>query len=301
MYNYNIMHSSPLFQIHRAFYNFFARWYHKKYHGQYRSAKKLFIFDLFLLLLLIFLSLAGLFLYFSKSDYDDLIGLKIYLENPNIKSGEPAVVIVDYANHSELNLKNASVTLTLPSGFVVNREKTPESILSKEAIFNLKNIPAKTSGRFKIYGQLWAEMYVPQMFIALLSYRPENSARTDQKLQNFLWRASDSILKTNFTLPITSSPGKNVPFVITLFNTSSTTLEHIFLQINWPMPIRGDFLNLTLYPKEKKTYSSNYKAPNAPGKYTLQTAARVLVNGMFLDQSEAERTIKIINSPTNSR
>lgn len=289
------MLASPLFKLYHVTYGFFARLYHKNYHGRYRSAKKIFIFDSFLIFSVLFLFGAGLFLLLSKPVSNELIGVKIYLQNPKIKSGDAATVIVDYSNRSKYNLRDVALAVSLPAGFIINREQTHESVFSKKSVFNLSSIAPGARGRLEIHGQLWGELGVRQNFISLLSYRPENSSQTEQLLENFLWRAADSVLQTKFTLPATSPPGKNAPFVIILENSGSTALQHIYLDINWSMPVKGDFYNLTLYPKEKKTYSQNFFVPDEPnGVYTLQAVARVLVNGSFIAQSEATRTIKVV-------
>ncbi len=69
--------------------------YHKRYHGVYQHAKKLFAFDLALLAFAFLMLGSSIFFFFWKPGLTGLIDVSISLGNERIKSGDEVRPTVD--------------------------------------------------------------------------------------------------------------------------------------------------------------------------------------------------------------
>jgi hypothetical protein len=181
-------------------YTFFHRHYHHHYHGVYKNPKKLFIFDLFLLFIAIAMLGSSLFFFFWKPGTTDLIDLKISLGDTRIKSGEAVHLTVNYTNRSKFSLNHPTLSVHLPDGFIVDRNKTPENVFSNNSIINLGTVEPGAKGQAEIYGTLWAEPRSDERIVATLSYQADGQSTTEQKFASFFATLPESILGKYFLI-----------------------------------------------------------------------------------------------------
>ncbi|MFA6547767.1 MAG: hypothetical protein WCT11_02335 [Candidatus Magasanikbacteria bacterium] len=280
----------------KAIYNLFNRHYHLRYHGVYNHAKKLFVFDLFLLATAIITLGAGLFFFFWNPGLTDQIDLKISLGSNRIKSGELVKVTIDYKNRSKYYLREPVLALHLPIGFVVDRELTPVNIFKTDSTFELPELRPGASGQAEVYGRLWVSPKQEEKISALLSYLPEKSNNREQKIGLFLVNLSDSILRASLELSTTSFANTRVPFVYKLINTSDSKLEGLNFNFNFPGTIIGlknsDLQNITLEKNSEKLITGEIVIPNKSGEYSLNVIVGASINNQSINILNNQSTVK---------
>ena len=136
--------------------------YHLKYKHVYRHAKKLFIFDLALILLALAMFSSALYFFIWRPGLTDLVDLNLSINRQRIISGDQIELTIHYKNRSKQDLLFPRLQLEFPVGFVIDRLKIPTTSLSEELIWkNFENIKANSDGNFKIYGWIWS---TPKIF-----------------------------------------------------------------------------------------------------------------------------------------
>jgi hypothetical protein len=277
-------------------YIFLKNHYHKRYHGVYQHAKKLFIFDLALLGLALIMMGSSTFLFFWKPTLTALIDISISLGMDRIKSGEQVRLTVDYTNHSKQNLKDVSLGLRLPKGFIVDRTQTSADIFSNESTFSsLKEIAAGASGQVDIHGQFWTEPKTEVHFIANLSYRPENKKGREQKLSSLISSIFSSVLTDTFEASPTAFANAAIPFTYTLQNTSNRTIHNISLRhtLGENAIAENDLSNISLPAGTTKVITGKIIAPNKSGTYTYTITPLITANNSPIAQSATTYKLEV--------
>jgi hypothetical protein len=276
---------------------FLKNHYHTRYHGQYQHAKKLFVFDLALLFTAVVMLAGSVFLFFWKPSLVGMIDMSISLGGERIKSGEQVQMTVNFTNRSKQKLIDVSLSLKLPEGFIIDRNKTPSETFSDHSIFtHVKEIAAGASGQVEVYGQLWLEPKKEERIIANLSYRPENKTDREQKFSSLLANLSESVLTSALDFPSSTFANSPVKFTYTLKNTSDQKIENISLINNWSKNIikDKDSLKISLPSGASKTIEGQITSPDRSGDYTFTITPQVLANNHSISQSSASQNFKVL-------
>lgn len=280
----------------KAIYNFFHKHYRTHYHLKYVHAKKLFVFDLFLLIVAVTMMAASLFFFFWNPGLTDQIDLKISLGANRVKSGELVKVTLDYKNRSKYYLREPILALHLPAGFVVDRTLTPTDTFKDDLTFELQELRPGASGHAEVYGRLWISPKQEDKITALLTYLPEKDNNREQKVETFLVNLSDSILKASLEMTTTSFANTSVPFTFKLVNISDTKLENVNFNINFPGKITGlkddDLQNITLEKNSEKLITGAIIMPTKSGEYDLSILMNANINNQSINLLHNQATIK---------
>lgn len=277
---------------------FLKNHYHTRYRGIYQHAKKLFIFDLVLLGLATAMMTASVFLFFWKPSLVGLIDISMSLGQDRIKSGELVHLTIDYTNNSKQNLKDVSLGLRLPKGFIIDRTKTPTTVFSEDSIFlTITEVKAGASGQVEIYGQFWTEPKTEARFLANLSYRPENKDAREQKFSAFISTISESVLTGTLEIPKSTFANAPVQFTYTLQNTGPQTINSISLQhtLGTNAISEKDLTRISLPPNGKKVVTGQFTSPNKSGKYSYSVTPQILVNNHPILQSALNQEIEVFS------
>jgi len=267
-------------------YRFLHHHYHTRYHGIYRHAKKLFVFDLVLLASAVFMLGAGLFFFFWKPSLTDLIDLNLTLGADRIKSGELVALGVTYQNRTKFNLTDAVLSVQLPDGFEIDRNKTPETDFSNQSTFDLDTVPPGAKGEKIIWGYFWTEAGEEERITSLLSYLPDGRTGREQKIGVLVAKFPDSILKTEMIAPSAALPGQEIPLTIKITNQSDRTVAPVNVTVR-DQSIKSYFKSsepmgdLSLAPGETKTFNGTFILPLQPGKFDLAAETSVTVKSIY--------------------
>lgn len=280
----------------KAIYNLFHHHYHTNYHLVYNHAKKLFVFDLFLLATAITMMIASLFFFFWNPGITDQIDLKISLGSNRVKSGELIKVTVDYKNRSKHYLRAPILALHLPAGFIVDRTLTPTNTFRTDSTFELNELRPGASGQSELYGRLWITPKQDDKITAFLTYLPGNDKNHEQKVGTFLVNISDSILKASLEISPTAFANASVPFTFKLINTSDTKLEGLNFNVNFQgkniILKDTDLQNITLEKDGEKLITGAIIMPAKSGTYTLSILANAKINNQPVVILNNQATIK---------
>ncbi len=286
--------------IHKSLNNH----YHKNYHNQYEHAKKLFVFDIFLLAVAVVMFGSTLYFLFWNPGLTDQIDLKISLGESRIKSGEEVRLTVDYKNRSKYALRDAVIALHLPAGFVIDREKTPTDIFSDQSTFSVQNIRPGAKGQLEVYGYVWITPKTDQDITALLSYIPENSKYKEQKLGKFLMNLPESVVQGNLQMVTTSFANNTIPFALTLKNTSDRKLDNLNIQLSFPGKINTDdgvLQNIALEKNTEKIVTGTIIMPTKSGQYNLLAILNGIFNNTKIEILKTQNSVKTFSPEVATR
>lgn len=270
--------------------------YHKNYHGIYQHAKKLFVFDLALLLLAFAMLVTSVFLFLWKPGLSDQIDMSISLGGERIKSGDEIHLTIDYVNKSKFKLNDVSLGLHLPDGFIVDRNKTAREIFSENSTFiSLKELKAGATGQAEVYGWFWSEPNKDTRFIANFSYQPENNTMREQKLSSFVANLSESILTGQLTIPTSTLPNTGLNFTYTLTNSGDRALNNISIANNWNANIFNakDISNISIPPGGIKVIQGQLTTPNQSGNFSFSVTPQILVNNHLIPLAPSVKELHI--------
>jgi len=274
----------------KSIYNIFHRQYHTRYHLKYRHAKKLFVFDIGLLLIALSLLIAALVLLVWKPSIMDKIDLSVKFDNVNLKSGENACLLISYKNRNNIKLLNPTLSVNWPENFFIINEEVG---YGRHWTKKLETIDSAKTEEFKICGKVWGQTKTDQIFSAALSYQPENTNYSEQKNSLFKINLNDSVVKFEMQIPESSLPSNNVNASITVKNTNAEKIENLYLsganEIIFPTSSRG----FTLLPLEAKTFNAVLKTPNTVGKFNFKIALTKNIESTALTQSEEQKIIMV--------
>lgn len=277
-------------------YKLLHKHYHKNYHGIYQHAKKLFFFDLALLLFTVLMLASTVFLWLWKPSLTDLIDVSMSLGNERIKSGEEVHLTINYKNKSKFKLNDVSLALHLPDGFVIDRNKTSNNAFSDNSTFpSIKEIEPGATGQTEVYGWFWSEPNKEELLVANLSYQPENNTGREQKLSSFISRMPDSVLIGKLTISTSTLPNTALKFTYTLTNSSDQEINNISVTNNWNAGVMNekDTKNISLRAGGSKIINGQLITPNKSGGFPFSITPQVLINNRLVPQTPATQELKI--------
>lgn len=276
----------------KSIYSVFHRHYHRKYHGIYNHAKQLFIFDLGLLALSIFMMVTGIFFFIWKPGIAEKVPVQISVGESRIKSGDEMRITVDYSNNSKVTVKSPTLSLRLPTGFVVDRTKTPENIFSDNT-FPLKDLPPGGKGTVEVYGTNWANVGDEERLFATLSFKQENKSYEEQSIGTYLLSLSDSVLSGNIIVATSSFANKELPVKYILKNDGENDISGITI-ISSPQTIKmNENVNITLKPGEEKILTGTVVTPKNSNKILLSLTPSVLINRQIFKQKTSGAMVNL--------
>lgn len=200
--------------------------YKKKYHLKFVHAKKLFLFDLLLLLSTIGLIGLVVFWFVSEPTIDGLVSLSITPSTHGtaptvhrIASGEHLTFTIEYGNQNDVTLKDVNLTLGMPKGFIMETIEPNMRFSSSSNSVTLDSLAPQASGKVTMTGLLFGTPEKQETISASLSYRHEGNKKQEQKTAHFLVTLRGSVLKATLNTPAALLARGVTPFSVTLTNT----------------------------------------------------------------------------------
>lgn len=276
--------------------NFFKHFYHHRYRLKYRHARKLFIFDIFLLALAITLLGISAYLLLWKPSSTDKIDLTLNFNKERVLSGENTCVIINYKNNNKLKLQNAILTASLPDGFLLNNPSAAISeTVNKHPLFKLEEIEPGESGNIDLCGKIWLEPKTSNVISAALTYNLENYKNREQKNTQMIARLPDSVIKTKLEVPEKVYPSGQMPINYTLENTGDEKIENLSIISEPTVKFSSSTTNLTLLPKESKSISGVLIAPHSGKTFSVKFKTQIAINNLFITQAQDEKGVQVFS------
>ena len=214
--------------------------YKNKYHLNFGHAKKLFFFDMTLLLSVILLILSSIFWFTYDPTVTSLVRLELSQSTERVGSGGEVFYDIDYANNSDVALQSPIVTIELPEGFIIDEEYTSENF-SKEtnSFINIPDLAPGASGQVRIAGWLFQTPDTEESITATISYTQSangrsTSGREERKFTRVHSYTRGSVLTIDINTEDRIISGGTSPATITLKNTGVRAITDITLPLETP-------------------------------------------------------------------
>jgi len=273
-------------------YKLLHRHYHKKYHLNYRHAKKLFFIDLALLVFAISLFGISAFLFLWNPGMMDKVDLSIKLNAARAKSGDSVCFNIDYHNRNTVKLTSPVLGVHLPEGFIINKEKTHPDYTEQSTI-SLPDIEPSGKGIVSICGDLWIEPNTELTITSALTYQPEETDYKEQRNTSFILKLSESNLTGELVTPDDILTSTNISVNYFLKNTSSKTIENISLTNNQNIALTNVLHKFSLASGETKHIKTTIPA-NTLENLNIEFTSQVLINNHYITQTINTKSINII-------
>ncbi|PIT87128.1 MAG: hypothetical protein COU31_04595 [Candidatus Magasanikbacteria bacterium CG10_big_fil_rev_8_21_14_0_10_40_10] len=277
----------------RLTYRLLRRHFHVKYKSNYRHAKKLFIFDIGLVALTFCLVGLTIFFFLWKPQITDLIDLRLSMGANRVLSGQYVEVMLQYQNRSEHYLMFPTLSLELPTGFIIDRQKTPTEYFSNDFEFlGLKDIPPNESKKYSIYGWLWSTPSAENHITANLAYQPSDTKRQEQKISRLLIKLPQSILAGNLQISPMALTDQTLNFTYTLTNTAKYSVNNLKLAYSYPEALESLNKTFNLESGQAKSFVGSIK-PTQAGEINFSIWPQIQINSQTIDLEKSSRPIKI--------
>jgi len=283
--------------------------YQRVYHLRFAHARKLFLFDLSLVVTMIVVVLSAVVWWKYDPTITNLMYVSITPSSDRVMSGEYATYTIAYENDSDVVVDNAMITLMLPPGFVYDTAE-PLNIFDREnKTFALGVIDPKSHGTVHISGWMYGVPEVESVMKATLHYRQDGKRLTETKVSPHLVFLRGSVLVGSFDMPTSVVAGMSVPFTITLTNTGDDSVRDITVPLD-PLQAIGEVIETTtdtgvyengmwsvqeLLPDEIVTITGTvrlYDRLVAPS-YVIEMVPTILVDTIYIPQSSMIHQVHI--------
>ena len=220
---------------------FMVRLYHDKYHLNYVHAKKLFVFDILLVLGTLLLMVCTV----AWKTYDPTILNYVQLNIAaydtegvplaRISSGEPITYIITYNNSSDRVMERPQLTVSLPEFFDITAIRTSNLPYDEAtSIFTLPDLRPDQAGIIEIDGVYFGTPDVYENVTVALSYIQQGRRQTEVRHARIISSLRESVLVAQLTAPDIIRATGTYPIRVVLTNTGSITLTDIILSTTTP-------------------------------------------------------------------
>lgn len=228
------------------------RHYKNKYHLNYQHAKKLFAFDMALLLSAILLFSATIFWFTYNPTITKLIYLSIDAPKTRAISGDYVTYTIAYENKSDVKITSPSLTINLPAGFIIDTAVPAALFNLAERKFALANLPPKQRGTVTISGWFYGTPDIENKITAVLEYTQEGKTSKEIKSTPLFQFQRGSVLEANINAPDKLVAAGTTPIKIILTNNGKRALDSISISLALPAG-----LSFTEFKPEKGTVENN--------------------------------------------
>ncbi len=280
--------------------------YQKKYRLKFEHAKKLFVFDLILLLTIMALIGSGAFWFTYNPGVANLVYLSIKPSAPKTMSGEYITYNLFYKNASAVTLTGVQLKLNFPVGFIL--DKTAPETNSADFIFTLPNLAPQAQNSLAVSGWIYGTPNKEENITATLSYFQEKRQRVEEKNTLLIKILRGSVLESQISAPSFISANQTVTLTLILKNNSEKPLTKIRLPLLQATALFPTAATVNLGLVENNVWQIEYLEPktsaeikitlgnNAAGRPQKLTAVFIPslnINKTDLPQSAIEHTFKV--------
>jgi hypothetical protein len=211
--------------------------YETHYHGKYRFARLVFMFDLFLVGLAAGLGMVALALWLWKpSSFADKIIFEADVAPREIVSGAPSTLVIRYTNNTGEELRNVKLSLDFPRHFLL-LDLTSETVDDSShmgQIVNIETLPVDGAGAVKIRGVMFGDVGGEQTFRSTMTFTHGQRDIADYKVSKHVFSPARSTLELALALPENIVAGQPIDGAITYRNSGEIDFPEIAIEPEWP-------------------------------------------------------------------
>lgn len=241
--------------------------YKKVYHLNFVHARKLWIFDMTLLLSIVIIGFTGLFWWTYNPTITDLIYINIEQSETKIKSGDYITYNITYRNDSTIKIENPILKIDLPQSFIFDKSNPNNFDLTNKQ-FILEDLDANSKETLTISGWFYGTPDQDHFIHVKLSYNQENSQKQEEKNIPIITIPRGSVLETEIIANKTLLYQKNTPITYKIKNTGEIDIKKI------EIPLETEYFSVSnsdnilkidiLKPQEEKTFNAILNPKNIP-------------------------------------
>jgi len=249
------------------------RHYHKKYHGRYKHAKKIFALDMFLVGVAVLLAAASFFLFFAPPAKNYLT--VTLADNTATTIGKIRDLKITIANNTDFNLTDINTTVDFPKNIFI--KEYPTNFDPKTSSLHLGFLGEKGFTTITFKGQVWGTLNDKQKIIVKTTF--VNPKKQTQEQNNVLeLPLTQSVLKVDWQIPAQAKVGQNFNITINYKNDSSETLSQAVLIPTLP----ADF---TILSSTLDLIDGQWVLKNIPGNFAGKIELTGYLNSLSLSSN----------------
>jgi len=247
-----------------------------------------------------------------KKDFrQQQVQLKIEVP-PAVNLNEDVTVTIPYANNNPIGLKDAHLTLNVPSTFLIGSSSPQADGTSKSTVeWNLGDLSPQKSGTLEVTGRFTGREEDSVSFKSLISYTPSNF---NSKFQNEA-SASTRVIGVPLSLSVESTrtvaTGYAISYQVKIRNNGSEPFQELKVNLDYPTgftfvnsssPLSGDNKSIwnipTILGNEEKVLSIEGKVEGTVGdqKYLTVRVGKDEADG-FKEYIKKEAVTQITDPP----
>ncbi len=201
--------------------------YKNNYHLRFSHAKKLFFFDILLMLSTVVLFTVMIFWWQYDPTITELVHLDIVAsaETDRLRSGDDVRLSITYTNESDVTLTNVVLNAYLPAGFIINENSLPDA--NNILKIPLKNMRPGDTGTTFIQGQYYGSIGEHTSIQTTLVYTQDGKHTPESRVHRLLLTAREPSVHIDVTTPIQIVPGVSTPITLTVTNAQNHVLPPV--------------------------------------------------------------------------
>ena len=284
--------------------------YKKRYHMQFAHARKLFIFDMLLLLTSIVILASGLFWMLYNPTVTDLVYLSIQKQPARILSGDKMDFDILYKNESQTKLVSPTLTIQLPAGYTLEKTEPSDNFDKTNTTFHLADLEPGSEGIVHIFGRVYETPHLETNISASLTYKQAHKNFEEKKITPYIAIFHGSVLKTDLVLANKVLAHSTEPIELKIKNEGDVNITNINISLALPAGInlinptikKGEINNnfwkiKELEPNEETTLQAylNFNLKEQEKTIDLRMTPEIFVNEKSIPQETLKYSLQIIH------
>lgn len=229
-----------------------------------KHKKKIFLYSFILLTIL-----GGVFVFrfFYQLNQDRFSDKRVNLEikgDEQVRAGEELTYTLTYRNDNLTALKNAKITVELPSALIDSSLDILGQKRTEIREYDLPELAPRTKGEIVIKGRLIGELNSIHNIKASLSYVPAILTSSFETKTEFATTIADTPVVVDIQSPLESVSGDVVQYIVTVNNKSNEDLKNLELRLEYPDTFAFTSSNISAEGNQKNIFTiPNLKAKGA--------------------------------------
>ena len=224
--------------------------YKKKYHLNFVHAKKLFVFDMLLILSVLVLAFGTLYWLFYDPTVEDEVFVDLSFETHQdierkdiIRAGEFVTFHIEYKNDSNKVLHDIELAFAAPTHFEQSAVSTTLEYNESTSVFRIDRLPPKGNGSLSISGYFYGAPGSQEHIVVHMTYLQDARNRRENVSDVFFATLTGSTLAGSFEAPDTILGNGIFPFTLTLSNEGLDTTSDISISSKKEGNIQYSFID----------------------------------------------------------